>query len=120
MLAEKMEKTGAACWLINTGWTGGAFGKGKRFPLKVTRAIIDAIHDGSLAQAEYTQFPVFNLSIPKACPNVPAEMLNPYNSWSSKDECDAQVKKLAGMFTKAFSKYEKDCDPSVAAAGPQL
>ncbi|KAK9897815.1 ATP-utilizing phosphoenolpyruvate carboxykinase [Cystobasidium minutum MCA 4210] len=120
MLAEKMSKTGADCWLINTGWTGGKFGTGKRCPLKYTRAIIDAIHDGSLAKAEFTNFPIFNLQIPKSLPNVPDEILDPFKSWPSKDACQTQLESLAGMFDKAFEKYKADCSEAVVKAGPQL
>lgn len=120
MLAEKMEKTGANCWLINTGWTGGKFGTGKRCPLKYTRAIIDAIHDGSLAKAEFTNFPIFNLQIPKSLSNVPDEILDPFKSWPSKDACQTQLESLAGMFDKAFDKYKADCSEAVVKAGPQL
>jgi len=120
MLAEKMDKSGANCWLINTGWTGGKFGTGKRCPLKYTRAIIDAIHDGSLAKAEFESFPVFNLSVPKSVNNVPDEILDPYKVWPSKESCKSESLKLAAMFTKAFDKYKADCKPEVIAAGPQI
>ena len=120
MLAEKMEKTGANCWLINTGWTGGKYGTGKRCPLKYTRAIIDAIHDGTLAKAEFTNFPIFNLQIPKSLENVPDEILDPFKSWPSKDACQSQLESLAGMFTKAFEKYKADCSDAVFKAGPQM
>jgi phosphoenolpyruvate carboxykinase (ATP) len=120
MLAQKMEETQANCWLINTGWTGGKYGTGKRCPLKYTRAIIDAIHDGSLAKAEFTNFPVFNLQIPVSLPNVPDEILDPFKSWQSKDACQTQLTSLAQMFDKAFEKYKPDCKEAVIKAGPQL
>ena len=114
MLAEKMEKTGAHCWLINTGWSSGGFATGgKRCPLKYTRAIIDAIHDGSLGKASFETFPIFELQIPTAVNGVPAEILNPFNVWSSKSKCESEVKKLAGMFTTAFDRYKADCTPEV-------
>ncbi|KAM0750556.1 ATP-utilizing phosphoenolpyruvate carboxykinase [Meredithblackwellia eburnea MCA 4105] len=118
MLAEKIEKNGSKVWLVNTGWTGGKFGVGKRCPLKHTRAIIDAIHDGSLAKAEFTTFPRFNLKIPKAVGNIPAELLDPVKAWSDKEAFEAQSKSLAGMFSKAFERYAADCSPAVVAAGP--
>jgi len=120
MLAERMEKNNVDCWLINTGWTGGKFGTGKRCPLKYTRAIVDAIHNGSLAKAEFENFPVFNLSIPKAIDGVPSEILHPAKVWPSKEAFNSEVEKLGGMFQKAFAKYENDIDPSIKKAGPVL
>ncbi|WOO81979.1 Phosphoenolpyruvate carboxykinase (ATP) [Vanrija pseudolonga] len=118
MLAERMDKNKVNCWLINTGWTGGKFGTGRRCPLKYTRAIVDAIHDGSLANAEYENFPVFNLAIPKAVAGVPAEILDPAKAWQDKAAFKTEVTKLAGMFQKAYTKYEADIDPKIKAAGP--
>ncbi|KAL8287464.1 hypothetical protein RQP46_003322 [Phenoliferia psychrophenolica] len=120
MLAQRMTASGTKCWLVNTGWAGGAYGVGKRCPLKHTRAIIDAIHDGSLAKAEFTNFPTFNLKIPKAVGSVPAELLDPVQAWADKDAFKLQSKKLAGMFSKAFERYAADCSPEVVAAGPQV
>lgn len=108
MLAERMEKNSVNCWLINTGWTGGKFGTGKRCPLKYTRAIVDAIHNGSLAKAEYENFPIFNLAIPKAVEGVPSDILNPEKAWPSKEAFKAELDKLGNMFQKAFAKYETD------------
>ncbi|KAE8539482.1 phosphoenolpyruvate carboxykinase (ATP) [Cryptococcus gattii VGV] len=118
MLAERMEKNHVNCWLINTGWTGGKFGTGKRCPLKYTRAIVDAIHNGSLAKAEYENFPIFNLAIPKAVEGVPSDILNPEKVWPSKEAFKAELDKLGGMFQKAFAKYEADIDEKVKLSGP--
>ncbi|CAE6374320.1 unnamed protein product [Rhizoctonia solani] len=118
MLAEKMEATKANCWLINTGWTGGKYGTGRRCPLKYTRAIIDAIHDGSLAQADFVKFDVFGLWIPTACNNVPDELLDPRKAWSDKAAFQKEVRKLAAMFRKAFSLYEREVSDKVRLAGP--
>lgn len=135
MLAERMEKTKANCWLINTGWTGGKFGTGKRCPLKYTRAIVDAIHNGELAKAKFENFPIFNLAIPTAVTGVPSEILDPVKVWPSKDAFQVEVEKLAGMFQKAFTKvscpsvstnhtdvyqYEEAIDNKVKLAGPIL
>jgi phosphoenolpyruvate carboxykinase (ATP) len=120
MLAERMTKAKANCWLVNTGWTGGKFGTGKRCPLKYTRKIIDAIHDGSLEKAEYENFPVFNLKVPKTIADVPSELLNPEKAWANKDNFSTEVVKLAKMFQEAFKKYEADCPPEVGKAGPVL
>ncbi len=120
MLAKRMAIHKANCWLVNTGWTGGKFGTGKRCPLKYTRAIIDAIHDGSLAGAEYETFGTFNLQVPKAVNNVPSNVLNPRNAWPDTKAFDVEVKKLGGMFAEAFQKYAKEVAPEVLAAGPQV
>jgi phosphoenolpyruvate carboxykinase (ATP) len=120
MLAERMSKVKADAWLINTGWVGGKFGTGKRCPLKFTRAIVDAIHDGSLAQAEFEKFDTFNLQVPKAVKNVDASILNPANAWADKKAFEVEVKKLAGMFSSAFEKYAADVSEEVLAAGPQV
>ncbi|MCO5598762.1 hypothetical protein L7F22_052861 [Adiantum nelumboides] len=122
MLAERMSKVKANAYLINTGWSGGRFGtkNGRRCPLKYTRAILDAIHSGELANAEYEDFPVFNLKVPKAVTNVPSEILNPKNAWPEKDAFDTEVKKLAGMFTDAFEKYKADVSEAVVSAGPKV
>lgn len=120
MLAERMAKHNVDCWLINTGWTGGKYGTGKRCPLKYTRAIVDAVHDGSLAQAEYEDFPIFNLKIPTAVNNVPRELLNPRLAWKDGEALEREMRKLASMFQKAFALYEKDVDAKVRSAGPVL
>ncbi|KAI9605863.1 hypothetical protein H4Q26_004232 [Puccinia striiformis f. sp. tritici PST-130] len=108
MLAERMDKVQANCWLINTGWVGGKFGVGSRCSLKYTRKLIDAIHDGSLAKSEFENFDVFNLSIPKTLPDVPDTVLNPAKAWKNTSSFEADRKKLATMFNDAFKKYEKE------------
>ncbi|KAJ7287398.1 phosphoenolpyruvate carboxykinase-domain-containing protein [Mycena rebaudengoi] len=120
MLAERMSKHKVDCWLINTGWTGGKFGTGKRCPLKYTRAIVDAVHSGELAKAEFENFGTFNLSIPTHVEGVPKEVLNPHTAWPDKEAFQREVRKLAGMFVKAFALYQKDVDAKVRAAGPQI
>ena len=120
MLAERMAKHKVNCWLVNTGWTGGKYGTGSRCPLKYTRRIIDAIHSGELAKAEYENFGTFNLSIPTSLEGVPPELLNPRKAWKNKEGFEREVRKLAGMFQKAFALYEKDVGEKVRLAGPQL
>ena len=120
MLAERMSKQNVDCWLINTGWTGGKFGTGKRCPLKFTRRIVDAVHSGELAKAEYENFGVFNLQIPTGLEGVPRELLNPRLAWANKEAFEREVRKLAGMFQKAFALYEQDVDEKVRLAGPQV
>ncbi|KNE64373.1 phosphoenolpyruvate carboxykinase [ATP] [Allomyces macrogynus ATCC 38327] len=121
MLAEKMAEHEANAWLINTGWNGGKYGVGKRIALKYSRAIIDAIHSGELAQQEYEEYPVFGLHIPKACPGVPENVLNPKTAWlGDADEFEATVAKLANLFIENFKLYEDHASPEVLAAGPVL
>ncbi len=119
LLAEKMEKHGASAWLVNTGWTGGAFGTGSRISLKYTRAIIDAIHDGSLNDVEVTIDPIFGLAVPTSCPNVPAEVLIPKNTWANGAAYDAQARKLANLFNENFEKYKAGSSQAIIDAGPK-
>jgi len=120
LLAEKMEKHGASAWLVNTGWTGGAHGVGKRISLKNTRAIINAIHDGSLNDVEYVVDPRFGLAVPTSCPGVPSEILMPKNTWADKDAYDAQALKLAKLFNENFKKYAEGSSDEIVAAGPSI
>lgn len=120
MLIEKVRKHQANCWLVNTGWSGGGYGVGARMKLSWTRAIIDAIHNGELADAEHEHFAVFNLSIPKSVTNVPSEILNPVNTWKNKDAYKSTLEKLAYKFISNFSAYADGCPPETIAAGPKL
>ena len=116
MLAEKLESHSATAWLLNTGWVGGA--AGKRCPLAYTRAIVDAIHSGDLAKAEYAVDPVFRLSYPTTCPNVPKELLDPSASWADKGAFAATQAELSSLFQTNFAKYASKCSPEVIAQGP--
>lgn len=120
MLAERMDRHNVDCWLINTGWTGGKFGTGKRCPLKFTRRIVDAVHSGELAKAEFETFGTFGLSIPTYLDGVPRELLNPQLAWPDKEAFQKELRKLAVMFQRAFALYEKDVKPKVRLAGPQV
>ena len=116
MLAEKLEAHDASAWLLNTGWIGGA--QGQRCPLKYTRAIVDAIHSGDLAKADYVVDPVFRLSYPTSCPNVPAEILDPSSAWADKAAFAQTQMELAALFEKNFTKYASHATPEVLAQGP--
>jgi len=119
MLANKISEHKVNAWLLNTGWVGaGATTGGKRCPLKYTRAILDAIHSGELAKAEYEVYPVFNLHVPKSCPNVPSELLNPKKSWTASVPFLDEVVKLAKLFNENFKKYSDEATKEVIAAGP--
>lgn len=118
LLADRLKKHGANVWLVNTGWSGGRYGVGKRMKLAYTRAIVDAIHAGTLAAAPTERDPVFGLNAVTACPNVPADILRPRDTWADKAEYDATAKKLAGLFRANFEKYVDGAGAAVAAAGP--
>ena len=117
MLADRLEKHNANCWLINTGWSGGPYGEGSRIKLKYTRAMIDAIHSGELDQAGFQQEPYFGLEVPLHCPNVPDEILLPRDTWRDGDAYDDKAKKLAELFRENFQQYEAIVDQAVVAAG---
>jgi len=105
LLAEKMKKHGTNVWLVNTGWSGGAYGTGKRMKLAYTRAIIDAIHSGELANAPVQADPAFHLSTVTEAPGVPKEILIPKNTWSDPAAFEATAKKLADLFAENHKKY---------------
>ncbi len=116
-LADKIAKHGTNVWLLNTGWTGGAYGTGSRFKLAYTRAMVTAILNGSLAKAKFTPDEVFGLPIPDAVPNVPAEVLHPKNTWKDKAAYDTQAKKLAKLFRENDATF--DMPEAVRKAGPR-
>jgi ATP-dependent phosphoenolpyruvate carboxykinase len=118
LLAAKMKQHGTRVWLVNTGWSGGAYGTGKRIKLAHTRAIVDAIHSGTLAKAETRRDPVFGLNVVTECPNVPSEILVPRNVWSDEAAYEATAKKLGALFTKNFATYEAGVSAEVESAGP--
>ena len=121
MLADKMSQHKANAWLINTGWIGGKAGVAKRCPLKYTRAILDSIHNGELSKAEFENYDVFNLQVPKNVANVPDEMLDPRKAWlGTPEDFTASLKKVAGMFTENFKTFAEGATPETLAAGPQL
>ncbi|KAH8163513.1 hypothetical protein CIB48_g4743 [Xylaria polymorpha] len=122
MLADKIEHHKANAWLLNTGWVGAGYVHGgKRCPLKYTRAILDAIHSGELAKAEYETYEVFNLQVPKSCPKVPDELLNPKTAWTAGTESfDQEVRKLGVLFVENFKQYESEATDDVKAAAPAV
>lgn len=119
LLGEKIEKHGSDVYLINTGWTGGAYGVGKRMSLPATRAIVTAALNGSLADVDYEVEPFFGLAIPKSCDGVDANILNPKNVWSDKKEYDRLANKLAGDFVANFKKYS-GMSADIINAGPKV
>jgi len=119
LLAEKIQKHKANVWLVNTGWSGGAYGVGRRMKLAVTRAIVDAIHSGALRDARIIADPIFGMGVVAECPNVPSEVLVPRDSWSDKIAYEATAKKLAGLFVDNFQKYRDKVTPEVLLAAPR-
>ncbi len=108
LLAEKMEKYNVNCWLINTGWVGGRYGIGNRCDIKVTKTIVEEIHNGNLAKETFEHFDVFNLSIPKKVANVPTNILNPKNAWKDSNEYKLTLNNLAKLFIENSKKYDLD------------
>jgi phosphoenolpyruvate carboxykinase (ATP) len=124
MLAAKLEKGGAPAYLVNTGWTGGAYGVGSRMSLKDTRQLIDAIHDGSLEDMQWEEMPIFGLQVPSTgIKDVPLETLQPLKAWQrngqSEDKFQETAIGLANLFQGNFNEYADLCSPDVIAAGPK-
>ena len=119
LLAERIRAHGADVWLVNTGWVGGPYGVGERMKLSHTRAIIDAIHDGSLAGEATVTEPVFGLAVPRHCPGVPDELLRPETSWDDPAAYRAAAAELARRFRENFEHYRRGVEPEVRAAGPR-
>ncbi len=118
MLGERIDQHDARVWLINTGWSGGPPGVGERIRIGYTRAMVHAALDGALDEVPYRLDPIFNLSVPEQCPDVPSEVLDPRGTWSDGAAYDSQAWKLAAMFTDNFRKYEANVSPEIRAAGP--
>ncbi|MBK9128629.1 MAG: phosphoenolpyruvate carboxykinase (ATP) [Phycisphaerales bacterium] len=119
LLAKKMAKHGATCWLVNTGWSGGPYGVGKRISIKHTRALLNAALDGKLAGVPYQKDKLFGFELPKSCPDVPPEILDPANTWASRDEYWNRYDSLAARFADNFKIYAEGCSKEVVAAGPK-
>lgn len=120
LLGEKIEKHNANVYLVNTGWTGGSYGVGKRMSIKNTRACINGILNGSIQDSEFETLPLFNLEIPKTLQGVDTEVLNPRNTWEDRMEYDDTAKKLAAMYRDNFKKYlTEDSNFDFTAAGPE-
>lgn len=120
MLGEKLKQHDVKVWMINTGWTGGPYGTGKRIDLALTRKMIGAALNGSLDEVEYQVHPVFEMQMPLTCPGVPSEILNPLNTWEDQQAYSVMANKLASQFLKNFEKYASGVDGEIIAAGPTL
>ena len=120
MLGEKIAAHHARVWLVNTGWTGGPYGTGKRMRIAHTRAMIRAALSGALDNVAYERDAIFNLDVPTSCPEVPAEVLQPRNTWANPADYDVQATKLASMFAENFAAFESGVTSAVKAAGPSV
>jgi phosphoenolpyruvate carboxykinase (ATP) len=118
LLRDKIAEHGATCWLVNTGWTGGAHGEGSRMPIQATRALLSAALDGSLNGAEFRRDPNFGFEVPVAVPNVSDVLLDPRRTWADPEAYDRQAAKLVKMFTDNFAQYEPHVGDEVRAAAP--
>ncbi|CAN0162722.1 unnamed protein product [Pylaiella littoralis] len=119
LLQKKLDMHGTQCYLINTGWTGGGYGVGKRMSLKETRACVNSVLDGSINDASFTADPVFGFEVPAKLPGVPAKVLSPREAWSDKKGYDATRTKLAGMFKDNFTKFVKPGVTDYTSFGPK-
>lgn len=121
LLGQKLEAhPNVNVWLINTGWSGGAYGTGSRMSLKYTRSMITAALNGELDNVEFNAHPIFGVLMPASVPNVPSEILNPRDTWSDKDAYDKKAAELAGLFIKNFEKYASEANEETLAAAPKL
>jgi phosphoenolpyruvate carboxykinase (ATP) len=118
MLRERLRRHESKVWLVNTGWTGGGYGRGSRIRLAYTRAMVRGILSGSIHQVSYLTDPFFGLTVPESCPGVPSELFRPRDSWADKNAYDAAANTLAGLFRKNFEAYSSQVPEPVRQAGP--
>ena len=120
LLKRKIDRYGAQCWLVNTGWVGGPYGIGKRISIRHTRALLNAALSGKLEGVKYTKDPIFGFEVPTECPDVPAEVLSPASSWGDKKDYDRRYRDLAMRFKENFAKFTDNTPPEVVDAGPNV
>jgi phosphoenolpyruvate carboxykinase (ATP) len=120
MLSKKMQDAGVNVWLVNTGWSGGPYGTGSRIKLKYTRAMITSILEGKLDNMEFEQHPIFGLFMPKTCPNVPTELLDPMNTWTNKGAYISKSIQLAHSFHLNFEKFASEASDQIIEGGPLI
>ena len=118
MLGRKIARHDVDCWLVNTGWSGGPYGVGDRMEIGHTRAMVTAALNGELANVDTVPDPVFGVHVPVSCPGVPAEVLNPRNTWAEPEAYDEAARDLARRFQDNFARYEEYVTDEVRAAGP--
>jgi phosphoenolpyruvate carboxykinase (ATP) len=118
MLGEKIKKHKVNCWLVNTGWSGGAYGTGQRMPINVTRTLLRAALSGELSKVEFIKDGAFGLEVPKAVAGVEnTKILHPREMWSDMAAYDAQAKKVVDQFAENFKKFEGKVSPDIVKAG---
>lgn len=120
LLGERLEKHETKCWLVNSGWSKGAYGEGSRMKIDITRALLTAAINGELNSVGYTQDPIFNVLVPNFCPGVSTEVLTPRNTWRDKDAYDRKARELAERFQKNFAQYAEYAGENVVAVGPKI
>ena len=120
LLGERIAEHGSHVWLVNTGWTGGAYGVGTRMKIAHTRAMITAALSGGLSDVDYVRDPIFNVDVPVTVSGVPASVLQPRGTWHDGAEYDAQARRLAAMFSENFKTFEGQVDAVVLEAGPKF
>ncbi|MEO8184837.1 MAG: phosphoenolpyruvate carboxykinase (ATP) [Deltaproteobacteria bacterium] len=120
LLGKKLAEQHLPVWLVNTGWTGGPYGKGQRMPLEHTRAMVRAVLRGELAEVRLHEDAVFGFQVPEHCPGVPSELLNARGTWPDPDSYDAQARQLASMFAKNFTQFSADVTAAVRDSGPSI
>jgi len=120
LLRHKIERHGASCWLVNTGWVGGPFGVGKRISIAYTRALLDAALTGKLAHVEYVKDPVFGFAVPTSCEGVPPSVLNPAEAWPNRHVYLDKYRQLAARFVQNFKKFQANCPLDIKQAGPEV
>lgn len=118
MLGERLKKYKSNCWLVNTGWSGGAYGKGKRMSIELTRSLLDAALNSELDNVTYKAHDIFKILIPEKCPNVDSKLLDPINTWEDKALYKSTAIKLAKLFNDNFQVYEKDVSKEIILAAP--
>ena len=119
LLRKRMQEHKVDCWLVNTGWTGGSYGIGRRMKIQHTRAMVRAALNGTLAEVPMERHELFNLDVPTVCPGVPENVLNPRNTWADKAAYDKQARYLAKLFKKNFEQFSGEMGELIAAAGPR-
>jgi phosphoenolpyruvate carboxykinase (ATP) len=120
LLKERIAKGGVDCWLVNTGWTGGKYGTGKRMPIKETRALLNAALDGSLKNVEFRKDPNFGFDVPVAVPGVDSSILDPRSTWSNKEDYDRTAARLVDLFVENFAEFAEHVDEGVRQSGPKV
>jgi phosphoenolpyruvate carboxykinase (ATP) len=120
LLGRKMIEHQVKVWLVNTGWTGGAYGMGRRIDLSYTRTMIQAAMEGSLDQVDYEDHHIFAIAMPKSCPGIPGELLNPANTWPDPALYDTRARELAQRFIQNFEKYKSSVSSGILAGGPKI